>query len=114
MGGYQVSGQGPNDDGYDEDGYDESQRAEILEVTRDGPSDGTILTDLDPDLGQDTEEDDGTGDLEMLDSELGEVDDSVEEDAEDIAEDEIQADLDDDNLDDDDDLDPADEAALEP
>ena len=49
--------QGPSDDGYDEDGYDESQRAEILEATRDGPSDGAILTDLLPDLGDDPDED---------------------------------------------------------
>ena len=58
MGGYQVSGQNPGDDGFDEEGYDESQRAEILEATRDGPTDGTILTDLDPDLGDEPEEDD--------------------------------------------------------
>lgn len=65
MGGHQVPGRGPGDDGYDEDGYDESQRAEILEVTRNGPTDGLIQTDLDPDLGEeiDTEEDD---ELEMI------------------------------------------------
>ena len=39
-GGVQVPGGGTGDDGYDEDGYDESQRAEILETTRDGPTDG--------------------------------------------------------------------------
>ena len=50
MGGYQVPGQGSGDDGYDEEGYDESQRAEILEATRDGPTDGNVLTDLVPDL----------------------------------------------------------------
>ncbi|NWN13268.1 DNA primase, partial [Escherichia coli] len=33
MGGYQVPGRGPGDDGFDEEGYDESQRAEILEAT---------------------------------------------------------------------------------
>jgi DHA1 family bicyclomycin/chloramphenicol resistance-like MFS transporter len=48
MGGYQVPGQGPGDDGFDEEGYDESQRAEILEATSDGPSDGNILTDSCP------------------------------------------------------------------
>src|SRR3546814_9640567 len=53
MGGYQVSGHGPGDDGYDEEGYDESQRAEILETTRTGPSDGTIMVELAPDLGGD-------------------------------------------------------------
>src|SRR3546814_5050031 len=57
MGGYQVSGHGPGDDGYDEEGYDESQRAEILETTRTGPSDGTIMVDLDPDLGDDDDTD---------------------------------------------------------
>ena len=54
MGGHQVPGEGTGDDGFDEEGYDESQRAEILEVTRDGPSDGTILTDLNPDIGKAT------------------------------------------------------------
>ena len=53
MGGYQVPGQGSGDDGFDEEGYDESQRAEILEATRDGPNDGTLITDLVPDLGDD-------------------------------------------------------------
>ena len=113
MGGYQVEGQGPNDDGYDEDGYDESQRAEILEATRDGPSDGMILTDLEPDLGGEPGED-GDDDLAMLEGELGDDSDDVDENAEDLAEDEIQADLDDDQLADDADLDPADEAALKP
>ena len=46
MGGYQDPGRGPGDDGFDEEGYDESQRAEILETTSDGPSDGNLLTDL--------------------------------------------------------------------
>lgn len=110
MGGYQVGDQGPKDDGFDEDGYDESQRAEILEVTREGPSDGTILTDLVPDLGEEPDEDD----LEMLDGELGEEDDDAELSAVSTAEDEVQADLDEDNLDDDEDLDDADEDALEP
>ena len=84
MGGYQVPGSGSGDDGYDEDGYDESQRAEILEATRNGPTDGVVLTDLDPDLGDDD------------------------------AEDEVQEDFDADALEDDDDLDDADEESLEP
>ena len=113
MGGYQVPGQGPIDDGYDEDGYDESQRAEILEVTREGPSDGTILTDLAPDLGEEPDED-GSDELTMVDDELGEEDGEADLAVEDIAEDEVQADFDDDNLEDDDDLDDGDEAALEP
>ena len=45
MGGHQVTSHGSGDDGFDEDGYDESQRAEILEATRDGPGDGTIITE---------------------------------------------------------------------
>ena len=57
MGGHQVPGQGSGDDGYDADGYDESQRAEIIEVTHEGPSDGTIITDLAPDLDLDLDED---------------------------------------------------------
>lgn len=40
----------------DRDGYDDSQRAEIAEVEGDGPKDGIVLTDLDPDLGEDLEE----------------------------------------------------------
>ena len=59
MGGHQVTDQNPGDDGYDEDGYDESQRAEILEATRDGRTDGTILVDLDPDLGGEVDADEG-------------------------------------------------------
>ncbi len=38
MGGHQVQSHGSGDDGYDEEGYDESQRAEILEATRNGPA----------------------------------------------------------------------------
>jgi len=71
MGGYQIPEQGPNDDGFDEDGFDESQRAEILEATRDGPSDGTIQIDLAPDLGGDAL-DDGD-DLDDLPMELDET-----------------------------------------
>lgn len=68
MGGQQVPVRGPGDDGFDEDGYDESQRAEILEVTREGPGDGTVIVDLDPDLGGDIDapEDDET-DLQITD-----------------------------------------------
>ena len=112
MGGYQVPGRGPGDDGFDEEGYDESQRAEILEATTDGPSDGNILTDLAPDLGDDDDDDDD--DLNMIDDEIGEEDDDAEEDPRAIAEDEVQEDFDEDDLDDDDDLDDADEDALEP
>ena len=109
MGGIQVPGQGTGDDGFDEDGYDESQRAEILEATRDGPTDGTMLTDLDPDLGEETNDDD----LEMSDDDYGEEDDDADMDDEDIDEDEVQDEFDDDDTDADD-LDDADDEALKP
>jgi hypothetical protein len=109
MGGYQVSGQGPGDDGYDEEGYDESQRAEILEATRDGPTDGTILTDLDPDLGDESEDDD----VEMSDSEVGEEDDDADMAEGDIDEDEVQDEFDA-GAADDDELSDADDEALNP
>jgi DNA-directed RNA polymerase subunit delta len=69
MGGHQVTDQNPGDDGYDEDGYDESQRAEILEVTRDGRSDGTILVDLDPDLGGEIDDGNDEDAVDALDEE---------------------------------------------
>lgn len=109
MGGYQVPGQGTGDDGYDEEGYDESQRAEILEATRDGPSDGTLITDLNPDLGDDPENDD----IEMRSDEVGEQDDDADQDEDDIDEDEVQDRLDDDDLDEDE-LSDADDEALNP
>ena len=108
IGGYQVPGEGTGDDGYDEEGYDESQRAEILEVTRDGPTDGTILTDLSPDIGGDDDDD-----LEMDSDELGQESDDADEDEDDLAEDALQDDLDDDDIDEDD-LSDADDAALRP
>jgi hypothetical protein len=102
----QVGVQSPGDDGYDEDGYDESQRAEILEATRDGPSDGMILTDLVPDLGDDEDDE-----LTMLDSELGEEDDEAELSEAAVSEDDAQTGFEDE---DEDELDDADEDALEP
>ena len=68
MAGTRQPGMGSGDDTFDEEGYDESQRAEILEATRDGPSDGTILTDLDPDLGEDDDEDEDDEDEDADDS----------------------------------------------
>ena len=106
MGGYQVPGQGSGDDGYDEEGYDESQRAEILEATRDGPSDGNILTDLDPDLGDEPEDD-----VEMSDKDVGEEDDDADMTDDDIDEDEVQDSFDDGDTDEDD-LSDADDEAL--
>ena len=99
--------QGPGDDGYDEDGYDESQRAEILEATRDGPTDGLIQTDMLPDLGDDADDDE----LTMLDGELGEEDGDAELTPRASSEDEVQAGFEDE---DEDELDDADEDALEP
>jgi ribonuclease E len=109
MGGYKVPGEGPGDDGFEEEGYDESQRAEILEVTRDGPTDGTILTDLMPDTGDDDDDDDP----EMESDEIGEEDDDADEDDEDQEEDSLQDDFDDDEVDEDD-LGDADDEALRP
>lgn len=54
----QNPGSSTSDDGFDEDGYDESQRAEILETEAGGRSDGTIMVDLDPDMGGDEPQDD--------------------------------------------------------
>ncbi|MDQ2879541.1 MAG: DNA primase [Pseudomonadota bacterium] len=99
---------GTGDDGYDEEGYDESQRAEILEATRDGPTDGTILTDLDPDVADDKDDDK----LEMSSDEVGEEADD-DDDADDATEDEVQAKFDDDTVTKDD-LSDVDDAALRP
>lgn len=112
MGGHQVPGRGPGDDGYDEDGYDESQRAEILETTRDGPGDGTILTDIDPDLGEDIDADEEEDELLMVADEVGE-EEIAESDAADDDEDDLQEDFDDGTIDEDD-LDDGDVVALNP
>ncbi len=106
-----MSGTRIGDDGFDEEGYDESQRAEILESTRDGPSDGTILTDLLPDLGEDPDEDDDG--LQMENDEIGEEDEDAELTPKNRDEDEIQAEFDDATLEDEE-LDDGDESALEP
>lgn len=112
MGGYQVTGRGPGDDGYDEDGYDESQRAEILEATGDGPSDGMILTDLNPDLGEDPDAMDEDDDLVMSADELGAEAIADTDDADDD-EDDLQDDFDADTIDPDS-LDDGDAVALNP
>lgn len=41
----------------DLEGYDDSQRAEIAEVEGDGPTDGIVMTDMLPDLGQNLDDD---------------------------------------------------------
>ena len=112
MGGHQVYGQGSGDDGYDEDGYDESQRAEILEATRDGPGDGTIITDLEPDTGEDDEQED-EDELTMTDGEVGAQDAATDLDDADIEEDEVQDEFDDGSVADDE-LDDRDDIALNP
>ncbi|MBM6576457.1 hypothetical protein KCP91_08730 [Microvirga sp. SRT01] len=114
MGGQQIPGHGTGDDGWDEEGYDESQRAEILEATRNGPTDGIVLTDLDPDLGDEDSEGEPIDDLDMTDDEVGETDASVKMDEDDIDEDDVQEELDDGSIDDDEDLDDADDVALKP
>ena len=113
MGGYQIPGQGPNDDGYDEEGFDESQRAEILEVTRDGPGDGTIMTDLAPDLGGEPLGDDDDEAIEMESDEIGEEDDDAAQDEDDLDEDDAQEEFEDGDSDDDA-LDDGDAVALRP
>src|SRR3546814_17623201 len=112
MGGDQVSGHGPGDDGDDEEGYDESQRAEILETTRTGPSDGTIMVDLDPDLGDDDDTDE-EDDLLMADDEIGEESDDYREADVDSDEDDVQDDFAD-GTDDEEALDAEDEDEQEP
>lgn len=110
----QGPGVGPGDDGFDADGYDESQRAEILEATRSGPGDGTILTDLAPDLaaGTDDEDEDAPiGDLDATlaaagpDDEDGDLDDDDDDDDDDEDDDDFDDDDDDDDDLDDDELD---------
>jgi hypothetical protein len=112
MGGHQVHGQGSGDDGYDEDGYDESQRAEILEATRDGPGDGTIIVDLDPDIGSDDDSED-EDELVMTDDQVATVGSETDADETDVDEDEVQEEFDDGSVEDDE-LDDRDDAALRP
>ncbi|MDR6788349.1 hypothetical protein J2Y58_001707 [Sphingomonas sp. BE138] len=112
MGGHQVHGQGSGDDGYDEDGYDESQRAEILEATRDGPGDGTIIVDLDPDVGSDDDAED-EDELLMTDDEVAAPAGDVDADDADIEEDELQEEFDDGSVEDDE-LDDRSDTALRP
>ena len=93
MGGHQIPGRGSGDDGFDEEGFDESQRAEILEVTRLGRGDGTIIIDLDPDLGVDDDVED-EDDLAMRDTQIGEQDDDADVTETALDEDEAQDDFD--------------------
>lgn len=113
MDGSHAAGQGSGDNNWDEEGYDESQRAEILEATRDGPTDGVVLTDIDPDLGEDDEEDENIDELDMDSEEVGEADPAVAMSEDDMDEDDVQDDFDEDDLDDED-LGDTDDAALRP
>jgi len=114
MGGHQVTGQNPDDSGYDEEGYDESQRAEILEVTRDGPSDGNLLTDIAPDMGGEPNDDEDDDDLPLMSDEVGEEDEDVDSEEGDMEEDALQEDFEDDAEDMDEELSDGDDAALRP
>lgn len=112
MGGHQVASRGSGDDGFDEEGFDESQRAEILEATRNGPGDGTVMTNLDPDLGEMTDDDGASEDeIEMSAMTVGETDRDAAMDDDDIDEDEVQAEFDDGSVGDDE-LDDADDRAI--
>lgn len=114
MGGHRVGPQGGDDSGFDMEGYDESQRAEVFEALRDGPSDGTLMTDIAPDLGGDPEAADEDDDLVMTDDELGEEDDDLDSDEAEMAEDNLQQDFDDDAEDLDEEIGDADDVALRP
>jgi hypothetical protein len=56
--GVSTSGGRRPEDASNKDDYDEAQRAEIAEVEGGGRSDGEILVDMDPDLGEDIDNDD--------------------------------------------------------
>ncbi len=49
------------------EGYDETQRAEIVEVEGDGPNDGIVMIDLQPDFGGDLDEQEIENDEDMSD-----------------------------------------------
>ena len=68
MNGPAASSQGHRaEDDVDIEGYDETQRAEIAEIEGDGPNDGIVMTDLQPDLGGDLDDDEIEDDEDMLD-----------------------------------------------
>tara|TARA_B100000678_G_scaffold200117_1_gene168222 strand:- start:228 stop:569 length:342 start_codon:yes stop_codon:yes gene_type:complete len=94
MGGHRVPEQGPEDDGYDERGYDESQRAEILETTRGGPKDGSLITDLDPDRVRAFEDEEDEDAIDMTQSDMTDEAEERRLTRADRDEDEAQADWD--------------------
>lgn len=56
------------EDAADLEGYDEAQRAEIALVEGDGPNDGVLMTDIQPDLGEDLDEDEIENGPDTLDA----------------------------------------------
>jgi hypothetical protein len=66
-----VPGGARAEDEPDIEGYDETQRAEIAEVEGGGQYDGTLLTDMDPDMGgADLEDGDVEDEADDLDNVL--------------------------------------------
>ncbi len=65
-----VPGGAHAEDEPDTEGYDDSQRAEIAETEGGGQSDGTLITDMNPDLGgtdiDEEEIEDGADDLATI------------------------------------------------
>ena len=65
-----VPGGARAEDEPDLEGYDDSQRAEIAEIEGGGPGDGTLITDMAPDLGgtdiDDDEIEDDADDLHTI------------------------------------------------
>jgi hypothetical protein len=51
----------------DLDGYDDAQRAEIALVQGDGPNDSVLMTNMQPDLGEDLDEDEIEDGADILD-----------------------------------------------
>ena len=64
-----VPGGAHAEDEPDLEGYDDSQRAEIAEIEGGGPDDGTLITDMAPDLGgADIDDDEIEDDADDLDT----------------------------------------------
>jgi len=61
-------GERPEDGSNADDGYDEAQRAEIAEAEGTGPTDGVLMTDMDPDLGGDIDDAEIEDDADALPS----------------------------------------------
>ena len=62
-----MSGGHRAEDEPDLDGYDETQRAEIAEVEGDGPTDGIVMTNMQPDFGSDLDAQEIDDDEDLLD-----------------------------------------------